>query len=117
MRILLVVILYIIFVSCAVVSDRVGKKRRAVIYRPSKTVTQSGCGARDWVLKFCSKESKYVEPLMGWIGTCDTDAQLILKFGSQELAESYAQKNEIEYNVILPQQEQIKPKSYSDNFQ
>ncbi|ACT69359.1 ETC complex I subunit [Neorickettsia risticii] len=93
------------------------ENKKAIIYRPSKAATQSGYGGQKWVLKFCSDEPKYVEPLMGWVGSRDTITQLVLKFNSREAAEAYAKKNGIDYTVIMPQQAKVKPKSYADNFQ
>ncbi|WP_336603233.1 NADH dehydrogenase ubiquinone Fe-S protein 4 [Neorickettsia findlayensis] len=69
------------------------------------------------MLKFYSDEPKYVEPLMGWVGSRDTTTQLVLKFSSRETAEAYAKRNGIDYTVIMPQQVKVRPKSYADNFQ
>ncbi|QHD65136.1 oxidoreductase [Neorickettsia findlayensis] len=91
--------------------------KRAVIYKPTRAITQSGYSDQKWVLKFYSDEPKYVEPLMGWVGSRDTTTQLVLKFSSRETAEAYAKRNGIDYTVIMPQQVKVRPKSYADNFQ
>ena len=90
---------------------------KALIYKPSKSVTQSGSKKNDkWILEFSRSSSPRIEPLMNWTSSNDTQNQVKMKFSSKELAVSYAKKNSIEFIVKEPKKSKIKPKSYSDNF-
>jgi hypothetical protein len=90
---------------------------RARIYLPPKNAMQSGrAQTHEWILEFLSATPKRADDLMGWIGGADTQAQVKLTFPSQTDAEAYAQKNDIAYDVELPQARRIKPKAYADNF-
>src|SRR5215472_14090965 len=56
------------------------------------------------------------DPLMGWIGSADTQAQVRLTFATREEAVAYADKYGIAYDLELPQERHMKPKAYADNF-
>ena len=87
------------------------------IYKPSKTAMQSGRrNVLSWVLEFEPGEAKQTDPLMGWIGSGDTRAQVQLKFDSKEEAVAFAKKNGLSARVQNPKKRRIKPKNYSDNF-
>ena len=90
--------------------------RKAKIYKPTKTVMQSGeRNTKKWLLEFDTLNTG-VNPLMGWVSSKDTMSEVKLKFSTREQAISYAKKNNINYYVIEPQKERIIKKSYSDNF-
>ena len=90
---------------------------KALIYKPSKSVTQSGSKKTGkWILEFSRSTSPEIEPLMNWTSSSDTQNQVKMKFSSKELAVSYAKKNSIEFIIKEPKKSKIKPKSYSDNF-
>jgi hypothetical protein len=90
---------------------------QAIIYKPAKTAMQSGVAkTKKWVLEFLPVAPKYVEPLMGWIGSRDTQQQVKLYFSSIEEAEQYAKNNEIVYSIRVEQKRSHLPKSYADNF-
>jgi len=92
-------------------------KRKARIFRPGKTATQSGRAKTHlWVLEFERSDRVAADPLMGWIGGGDTRRQLSLKFPSREAAEAYAAKHGIACTVEVPQEPHLKPKNYADNF-
>ena len=56
--------------------------KKAKIYIPSKTATQSGSGKqKNWVLEFETKDNK-INPLMGWESSTDTMGEVLLKFSS-----------------------------------
>ncbi|MDF3046928.1 MAG: NADH-ubiquinone oxidoreductase family protein [Candidatus Midichloriaceae bacterium] len=82
---------------------------RAKIYKPCRSAMQSGKGkTKSWLLEYISSD-RYIEPIMGWIGSSDMYAQEIkLYFDSKEEAVSYAERNNIEYDLI-ENQEQPKP--------
>ena len=90
---------------------------RARIYRPPKTAMQSGrAGTEFWVLEFEPLSPRRPDPLMGWIGSADTQAQVRLHFATREEAVGYAERQGIPYEVELPRERRIAPKAYADNF-
>ena len=90
--------------------------KKAKIYIPAKTATQSGRGKlKKWVLEFDTKDPS-INPLMGWETSTDTLEEVTLKFSTKEKAIKYAEKNNISYSVINPKKKKFVIKSYADNF-
>ena len=90
--------------------------RKAKIYKPTKTAMQSGTKKYDkWIIEFITEDTG-VNPLMGWESSTDTLNELKLEFSTKELAIEYANKNKIEFEIIVPKERKIIKKSYSDNF-
>ncbi len=90
--------------------------KKAKIYKPSKTATQSGLKKFEkWILEFKTNDPT-INPLMGWESSNDTYTELKMEFRSKELAIEYAKKNKIQYELIEPQERKFVKKSYSDNF-
>ncbi|HUZ64493.1 MAG TPA: ETC complex I subunit [Acetobacteraceae bacterium] len=90
---------------------------RARIYQPPKNAMQSGmANTHEWVLEFEPSEPGLPDPLMGWIGSADTQAQVRLNFATRAEAIAYADRNNIRYDVEIPQHRKFKPKVYADNF-
>jgi hypothetical protein len=90
---------------------------RARIYQPPKNAMQSGwAGTHEWVLEFEPSSPRRPDPLMGWIGSADTQAQVRLLFKTPEEAVGYAERLGLQYDLELPQVRQLKPKAYADNF-
>jgi hypothetical protein len=90
---------------------------KAKIYQPSKSVTQSGSAKSSiWILEFARSSKTFIDPVMNWTSSGDTQNQVKIKFSSKELAVSFAEKNSIDYTIREAKKIKIKPKSYSDNF-
>jgi ETC complex I subunit conserved region len=90
---------------------------RARIYQQPKTAMQSGrAGTAEWFLEFEPAEARRADPLMGWIGSADTQAQVRLRFESRDEAVAYATREGLQYEVELAHHRKVLPKSYSDNF-
>ena len=90
--------------------------KKAKIYKPTKTVMQSGeRNTKKWLLEFDTLNTG-VNPLMGWVTSKDTMSEVKLQFSTKEQAINYAKKNNINYHIIEPQKRKIIKKSYSDNF-
>jgi len=90
---------------------------RARIYQPPKNAMQSGWArTKRWVLEWEPAAPRRADPLMGWIGSDDTQAQVRLFFDTCEAAEAYAKANHIAYVVEQPRPRRIVPKAYADNF-
>ena len=89
----------------------------ARIYQRPKNAMQSGkARTSDWLLEFERAEAQRPDPLMGWVGSGDTQAQITLKFASVEEAQAYAAKYGIEAHVIPTPPRRLKLQSYADNF-
>ena len=57
-----------------------------------------------------------INPLMGWESSNDTLSEVKMEFTTKDLAIEYAKKNNIEFELIEPQNRKFVKKSYSDNF-
>ena len=90
--------------------------KKAKIYIPSKTATQSGLGKEDkWILEFDSKDTT-TNPLMGWESSNDTMGEVKLEFSTKDKAIEYAKNNNIYYKLIEPNKRKFIIKSYAENF-
>ncbi len=90
---------------------------QARIYQPAKTAMQSGrANVRKWILEFEHTTARRADPLMGWIGSQDTRAQVRLSFDSREKAVAFAEKHGLEFRLTEPKSRRIRPKNYADNF-
>ena len=90
--------------------------KKAKIYIPSKTATQSGLGKEDkWILEFDTKDTT-TNPLMGWESSSDTLGEVKIEYTTKEKAIEYAKNNKIIYRVIEPNKKRFVIKSYAENF-
>ena len=90
--------------------------KKAKIYIPSKTATQSGLGKEDkWILEFDTKDTT-TNPLMGWESSNDTLGEVKIEFTTKEKAIESAKNNNIIYKVIEPNKKRFVIKSYAENF-
>ncbi len=95
------------------------ESQTARIYRQPKSAMQSGrARTSDWVLAYTPLGPKRLDPMTGWSGSGDTQAQVSLRFPSAEAAIAYAESHGIPYQVETPPtvRADIKPKAYADNF-
>ena len=77
---------------------------------------QSGRGkTKKWLLKF-NDEKNGINPLMGWESSTNTLTEVNLEFSSKEKAITFAEKNNINYELIEPKEKKIIKKSYADNL-
>ena len=90
--------------------------KKAKIYKPSKSVLQSGNKKFDkWIIEFIT-DRPGINPLMGWESSTDTYSELKLEFKNKDLAIEYAKKNKIDFELIDAKKRKIVKKSYADNF-
>ena len=90
--------------------------KKAKIYKPSRTAMQSGIrNSKKWILEFDTLDTG-INPLMGWTSSKDPMSEVKLEFFTREEAINYVKKNNIDYNVVEPEESKIVKKSYSDNF-
>ena len=89
----------------------------ARIYQRPKNAMQSGKALTDqWILEFEQSEARRPDPLMGWTGSGDTQAQVVLKFATREEAQAYAAKYGIAARVHATPPKTLKIQAYADNF-
>jgi len=89
----------------------------ARIYQRPKNAMQSGKALTDqWILEFEQSEARKADPLMGWTGSGDTQAQVQLCFSSKEEAVAYAAKYGIAARVHATPSKTLKIQAYADNF-
>ena len=89
----------------------------ARIYQIPKNAMQSGKAKIDnWVLEFEQSEARKADPLMGWTGSGDTQAQVSLTFQSKDDAVAYAQRYGITARVHATPPKGLKQQAYADNF-
>ena len=91
-------------------------KKKAKIYKPTKSSMQSGLmKTKEWLLEYID-ESISINPLMGWESSSNTLSELKLFFDTKDQAIEYANKNKIEFVLIENNQRSFVKKSYTDNF-
>lgn len=89
----------------------------ARIYQRPKNAMQSGKALVDqWILEFVPAEARKPDPLMGWAGSGDTQAQVQLAFASKEEAQAYAAKYGIAARIAATPPKRLKIQAYADNF-
>jgi hypothetical protein len=89
----------------------------ARIFQLSKAVNQSGAAREGkWVLEFESDRPRRADPLTGWSGGADTQAQVSITFDSLEEARRYAERSDIHYHVVPPAERKLRIQAYADNF-
>ena len=92
---------------------------RARIYKPARNAMQSGTAkSKLWVLEYARGERREIDPLMGWTGSGDTQAQVRLTFDTRQAAEDYARAHGIDADVIEPKTRKpnVRPGGYGENF-
>ncbi|MEQ1499362.1 MAG: NADH dehydrogenase ubiquinone Fe-S protein 4 [Novosphingobium sp.] len=89
----------------------------ARIYQRPKNAMQSGkARLGEWMLDFAPAEARLPDPLMGWPGSGDTQAQVQLTFPSAAAAQAYAEKCGIDAALHAPAPRKLKLQAYADNF-
>jgi hypothetical protein len=89
----------------------------ARIFQREKNAMQSGTArAGEWVLQFESHRKHVPDPLTGWSGNGDTQAQVTLTFDTAEAARAYAEREGIAYHLVPPAQRKMRLQAYADNF-
>lgn len=90
---------------------------KALIYKPAKTAMQSGkAKTENWVLEYQPETRKIVDNLIGWQGSEDMEQEIKISFATRDAAIEYANKNEIEFDVVEPKERKLKIQSYAENF-
>lgn len=91
--------------------------RKARLYQQGTRATQSGKARADnWVLEPEPIEARRADPLMGWVGSGDTETQVRLTFPTLEAAQAYAAREGLEAQVVPAPQKRLILQSYAENF-
>ena len=89
----------------------------ARLFQRPKNAMQSGkAKSGEWVLEFETASPRRADPLTGWSGGSDTQAQVSLTFPSIEAATAYAERNGVDYHLVPTADRKLKLQSYADNF-
>jgi ETC complex I subunit conserved region len=89
----------------------------ARIYQPAKPAPQSGrLKTKFWIVEHEPAARQEPDSLIGWVGSGDTENQVILRFPTREAAVAYCRKNGLTYTVSEPHARVVRPKSYAENF-
>ena len=89
----------------------------ARISQLDRKTTQSGrANAGLWLLEFERQEALRPDPLTGWAGSGDTNAQVRMTFETKEDAIGYAERNGLRYHLIPATPVKLKIQAYADNF-
>ena len=89
----------------------------ARIFKPAKNAMQQGnATSREWALEFVPDRPRTIEPLMGWTSSADTRLQVRINFATKEEAIAYATRQGIAFRLEQPQEREVRPKSYAENF-
>jgi len=89
----------------------------ARIYQRPRNAMQSGnARADEWALDFESSKARRPDPLTGWSGGADTQAQVSMTFQTVEAAKAYAERYGIDYHLVLPTTRKMRIQSYADKF-
>ena len=89
----------------------------ARIFQKIKSSTSSGKGRLDkWILEFERTVAERADPLTGWIGSGETQPQVVLSFDTLDAAKAYAEREGIDAHVVASPPNRLKLQAYSDNF-
>jgi hypothetical protein len=91
---------------------------KVIICKPAKSATQSGKAKnKKWLITLAEeKNTRQINPLMGWTSSNNTKTQLKFFFSTKEEAINYAKGEGFEYEIIEPNDSTVKQKSYAENF-
>ena len=87
-----------------------------IIYKNKKSPTQSGKLHKEfWFLEHINTKSVKTDLLTGW-KSAETNLIKKMKFSNKEEAVSYAEKNNLDFEISKEVNKEISNKSYADNF-
>ncbi len=90
---------------------------KAIIYRQSKNVMQSGrAKVGTWVVEFDHEVIRKPESLMGWTSASSTTGQVRMSFLTLEKAKNFAENNGLAYFVKSAGERRVRPRSFADNY-
>ena len=87
------------------------------IYKKSKSAMQSGIkNTKKWYLESMDINERSLNPSFDWSSSKNIEDQIKISFNDLQSAIDFAEKNNLVYEVFVPNQSNQILKSYSDNF-
>jgi hypothetical protein len=97
------------------------KQKIGFLYK-KLSINQSG-QKNLWILDFSQNNEQYIEPIMNFTGSLNSNSQIRMTFSKKDDAINFAKKNNYFIKEIFVQhesenlsQKKIKPKNYARNF-
>jgi hypothetical protein len=87
-----------------------------IFQRPGNAMQSGKARSEQWLLEFESHRPHVPDPLTGWSGGGDTQAQVTIAFPTMEAARAYAEKSDIAYHLVPPAERKLRLQAYADNF-
>ena len=87
-----------------------------IFQRPRNAMQSGKARTGEWLLQFESHRPHLPDPLTGWSGGADTQAQVTLAVPTLEAAQAYADKNGIACHIVPPAEPRLRLQAYADNF-
>jgi len=93
-------------------------KLKYIVYRQAKSAMQSGKNnALKWIAEPINNiPHRHKNNIMNWVSSTNTQTQLKFKFSNKEDAIKFLKENKYDFEIIIPNESPVKPKSYSENF-
>ena len=87
------------------------------IYKKSKSAMQSGIkNTKKWYLESMDINERSLNLSFDWSSSKNIEDQVKIPFNDLQSAIDFAEKNNLDYEVFVPNQSNQILKSYSDNF-
>ena len=87
------------------------------IYKKSKSAMQSGIkNTKKWYLESMDINERSLNLSFDWSSSKNIEDQIKISFNDLQSAIDFAEKNNLVYEVLVPNQSNQILKSYSDNF-
>lgn len=87
------------------------------IYKKSKSAMQSGIkNTKKWYLESMEINERSLNLSFDWSSSKNIEDQIKISFNDLQSAVDFAEKNNLDYQVFVPNQSNQILKSYSDNF-
>ena len=87
------------------------------IYKKSKSAMQSGIkNTKKWYLESMEINERSLNLSFDWSSSKNIEDQIKISFNDLQSAVDFAEKNNLDYQVFVPNQSNQTLKSYSDNF-
>jgi hypothetical protein len=88
-----------------------------ILQRIKNTMQSGKARAGGWLVEFASERPQHADPLTGWAGGQETQAQVVgLNFPTVEAAIDYCERHGHSFTVVPTQKASLKLQAYADNF-
>ncbi len=92
-------------------------KNKFLIFKPTKSAMQSGLNStKKWCLSNTDINETFINSKFCWIGSSNPEKQVRIYFETLDSAISFANKNNYDYEIQMPNNKLLIKKSYAENF-